>query len=306
LEAWIIQVKLTVPALIIVRLLMWFNLLAYISMPFEPFMGLMGLPKEMALVWVSAMLTNNYTGLIIYLNILPVTGPLTVAQATIMGTIILIAHNLPVEGGVCRGAGVSPLRVTTLRIIAAIMFGIIAYEICRFFGWGFDQAKFVIRFSAHPVPPWGTWFLSNLKSVVAIFVIVFVLLLLMALMRKIGLLKLITMALSPLMRLSGVGQKATMITVIGMVLGLAYGGGLIIAESKNGNIPREDIFSSITLMALCHSLLEDTILMASMGGSLWGLLIGRIVFAVFLAGLIIRVARRPLAKPLLVGRKYYA
>ncbi|MDR1112107.1 MAG: hypothetical protein LBP92_15780 [Deltaproteobacteria bacterium] len=306
LEAWIILAKLTVPALILVRLLMWFGLVGYISMPFEPIMGLIGLPKEMALVWVSAMLTNNYTGVIVFLNVMPVAGPLSVSQATILGTIILIAHNLPVECGVCRGAGVSPLRVTVLRLLAAILFGFLANKICLAFGWGLSEAQCVITFAADPVPPWGTWAIVNVKSLAAIFLIVWVLVLLMALMRRIGLIGLITFLLAPLMRVSGVGRKATMITIIGMVLGLAYGGGLIIAESRSGNIPRADIYSSITLMALCHSLLEDTIILASLGGSLWGLLVGRLAFAVLLAGLIVRAARRPLGKAILVGKKYYA
>jgi hypothetical protein len=141
---------------------------------------------------------------------------------------------------------------------------------------------------------------------VAIFVIVWALLIVMAITRKIGLMKLIILLLSPLMRLSGVGPKATMITVIGMVMGLGYGGGLIIAESKSGNIPKEDIYNSIILMAICHSLLEDSILLASLGGSLWGLLLGRVIFAVLLARLVIQLAKLPKTKPIMVGKKYYA
>ncbi|MDR2367413.1 MAG: hypothetical protein LBF58_04770 [Deltaproteobacteria bacterium] len=301
-----IQLKLIVPALIIVRFLMWFNLLGYFSLPFEPIMTVIGLPKEMALVWVSAMLTNNYTALIVYLNVLPLAGPMTVCQATVLGTIILIAHNLPVESGVCRGAGVSPLRVTIIRILSAILFGFLAFRLCALLDLGQGEAQLLVAFTADPVPPWGVWLLGSVKSMLAIFIIVWVLLLMMAGMRKVGLIKLITLALSPIMRLSGVGPKATMITVFGMILGLGYGGGLIIAESRTGNVPKEDIYGSIILMAICHSLLEDTAILASIGGSLWGLLVGRLIFAVALAGLIIRLAKRPSAKPILIGRKYYA
>jgi hypothetical protein len=87
-------------------------------------------------------------------------------------------------------------------------------------------------------------------------------------------------------------------------LGLAYGGGLIIAESKSGKIPPPDIFGSITLMSLCHSLLEDTILLAALGGSLWGLLAGRLAFSLAATALIVRAARKPSLRPFLVGRKY--
>jgi spore maturation protein SpmB len=305
-EAWMLQVKLTVPVLIVVRLLMWFDILDYIALPFQPVMGLIGLPKEMALVWVSAMLSNNYTALVVYVNILPVTGALDVAQATVLGSLILIAHNMGVEGAVCRGAGVSPLRVTVLRILSAILLGFLLCQFFRWFGLGQEKAEFILTLSTDPVPPWGLWLWGTIKSLLIIFAIVWVLLVLMAIMRKIGLLKIFTLLLRPLMRLAGVGPKATMITVIGMLLGLAYGGGLIIAESKTGNIPKHDIYGSIILMAMCHSLLEDTALMASMGGSLWGLLFGRLALGVLLAGLIIRLAKRPPARAILIGKKYYA
>jgi spore maturation protein SpmB len=305
-EAWIIQVKLTTPALIIVRLLMWFGLLGYFSIPFQPIMGLIGLPKEMALVWVTAMLTNNYAAVVICINVLPAVGSLTVAQATVLGLIILVAHNLPVEGGVCRGAGVSPMRVTVFRIFSAILFGFIVTRLCSLFGLGQGKAELLVAFSSDPVPPWGVWIWSSVKSLLAIFAIVWVLLVIIECFRKIGLMKIITASLAPVMRLAGVGQKATMITVIGMLLGLAYGGGLIIAESKSGNVPKEEIYGSIILMAICHSLLEDTIILGALGGSIWGLLVGRLIMGVALAGFVIRMARRPQAKPYLVGRKYYA
>jgi hypothetical protein len=296
---------LTIPALIIVRLLMWFDLVGYFSSPFEPIMELMGLPKEMALVWVTAMLTNIYTGIVVYFNVLAITGPITVAQATILGAILLIAHNLPVESGVCRGAGVSPLRATTLRIAAAIVYGILIDFICRSFDIGQSQAGFIAGINTDPVGPWGRWTLDTLASLVIMFGIVTALLFLMSGMRRIGLIAFISRILSPLMRLAGIGIKATMITIFGMILGLAYGGGLIIAESRSGRVPKTDVYSSVTLMALCHSLLEDTILVfVAFGGSLWGLLIARLAFAVVLTGLIVRATRYPFAQGLLIGRKY--
>jgi spore maturation protein SpmB len=304
IEAWWIIAKLTIPALIVVRILVRLDLVGYISVPFEPVMALIGLPKEAALAWVTAMLTNNYTGVVVYLDLLPVMGPQTVLQATITGSLILIAHNLPVESGVCRGAGVSPLRMTVLRIGGALVYGALIHRLATMAGVGAGEASFVLELDVDPNPPWGVWLVGCLKSLLAMWLIVTSLLLIMAGFRKVGLIKLLTAALSPLMRLAGVGPKATMITIIGMLLGLAYGGGLIIAESRSGRVPAPDIYGSITLMALCHSLLEDTIILAALGGSLWGLLAGRLVFSVALTGVIVRAARRPGLRPLLVGRKY--
>jgi hypothetical protein len=49
---------------------------------------------------------------------------------------------------------------------------------------------------------------------------------------------------------------------------------------------------------------EDTILLAALGGSLWGLLGGRLVFAVIVTGLLVRLAKLPFFQPILVGREY--
>lgn len=305
-DAWLIIAKLTVPALIAVRLLVWLGWVEYVSMPFEPLMALMGLPKEAALVWATAMLTNNYTAIAVYLDLLPVMGSQTILQATIVGSMILIAHNLLVECGVCGGAGVSPLRMAILRIGGALAYGAIVHKIGTAFGLGGGSASFIIDLDIDPFPPWGTWLLGCLKTLAMMWGIVLALLLIMALFRKTGLMRLITASLSPLMRLAGVGPKATMITIFGMLLGLAYGGGLIIAESRSGRVPASDVYGSVTLMCLCHSLLEDTILLAAMGGSLWGLLGGRLAFSVALTAAIARAARRPSMRPMLMGRKYYA
>jgi spore maturation protein SpmB len=305
LQTWWLLVKLTVPALIAVRLMMWFGMVDLVSKPFEPLMTLIGLPKETALIWVTAMLTNNYTGIVVYLDLLPAMGPQTVLQATVIGSVILIAHNLPVESGVCRGAGVSPLRMTILRIIAALFYGFLINRIGLAFGLGQTQAQFIISFQTNPMPSWGAWLVGCFKSLIMIYLIATFLLFMMAGFRKAGLLKVMTSILSPLLKLSGVGPKAAMITIFGMLLGLAYGGGLIISEARAGHVPKPDIFGSVTLMALCHSLVEDTLILGTLGGSFWGLLVGRLIFATVMTSLIVKGAHSNSLKSLVVGKKYF-
>ena len=91
------------------------------------------------------------------------------------------------------------------------------------------------------------------------------------------------------MKKLGIGKEATNITVIGMTLGIAYGGGLIIRESNEGKIPPKDIFFSLVLMGFLHSIIEDTLLMMLLGGSIWGFLIGRIIFAFFIVWLMVKI-----------------
>jgi len=60
--------------------------------------------------------------------------------------------------------------------------------------------------------------------------------------------------------------------------GISYGGGIIIKETQSGKLSKKDAFLSVSMMGLSHSLIEDTLLMMTIGASLLGILIGRILF----------------------------
>ena len=88
--------KVMIPIIILVKALQEFGLIQYLAWPLEPIMSLVGLPAEMGLVWATALINNIYTGIIVLLSL---TGdiPLTTAQATVLGVLMLVGHGLPVE-----------------------------------------------------------------------------------------------------------------------------------------------------------------------------------------------------------------
>jgi hypothetical protein len=77
-----------------------------------------------------------------------------------------------------------------------------------------------------------------------------------------------------------------------MTLGLTYGGGLIIQEARAGQLSRHDVFCALALLGICHSFIEDTLLMMVIGGHLSGTLIFRTLFALLVTGLVARLLRR--------------
>src|SRR5690606_22422563 len=98
--------KVMVPALVAVRLLDEVGATAWVAVALSPLMALVGLPDEVAIVWAAAMLVNIYTGMVVFFDVVPSLG-LSVAQVTVLGAMILVAHSLPVEGAVARAAGSS-------------------------------------------------------------------------------------------------------------------------------------------------------------------------------------------------------
>ncbi len=83
--------KIMIPALLLVKLLEELGGVEIIAALLGPVMTLVGLPESMALVWATTLLTNIYTGMVIFFNQAPLEQ-LSVAQVTVLGTMMLIAH----------------------------------------------------------------------------------------------------------------------------------------------------------------------------------------------------------------------
>lgn len=79
--------------------------------------------------------------------------------------------------------------------------------------------------------------------------------------------------------------------MVGVLLGLSYGGALIIREAKAGTIPRRDLFLSICLLSLTHSLIEDTLFIMALGADLTGILLARVVFTLIVIWALDKVLR---------------
>ena len=64
---------------------------------------------------------------------------------------------------------------------------------------------------------------------------------------------------------------------------------MIIGEARSGRLPRREIFFSLAFLGLCHSLFEDSLLLVLIGGSLPILVLGRLLFAVMVVALLVRL-----------------
>ena len=284
--------RIMVPIVIVVKILTEFGLIKYLAVPLTPIMKLVGLPPQAGLIWATAMANNLYAGIWVYLALLPDMPALTVAQATTMAALMLVAHNLPVEGRITQKCGTSFWGQIASRFFGAFAFGLILH---LFFVWtGFLNQPGTILWKTPPPDTallgwiWGQ--VGNLTSLVVIITA------LMTVMRVLNYLKInliLNRMLQPLLRVMGIGRQAATITIIGLVVGIAYGGGLIIHEARTGGLSRVDIFSSITLMGLCHSLIEDSLLMILIGADFYTIIFGRLLFALIVVAVLSRwYARR--------------
>tara|TARA_B100000780_G_C20737736_1_gene293057 strand:+ start:110 stop:373 length:264 start_codon:yes stop_codon:yes gene_type:complete len=77
----------------------------------------------------------------------------------------------------------------------------------------------------------------------------------------------------------GIGKEASTITLVGITLGLSFGGGLLIKEAHAGHVSKKDVFTSLVFLGFCHSLIENTLLVILLGAHVSGILWFRLVFA---------------------------
>lgn len=282
--------RIMVPVVIAVKVLGELDLIKYIAAAFAPLMSLAGLPGEMGLVWATAVITNMYGGIVVFASIAPGLH-MSTAQITVIACMILVAHSMPVETTIARKTGVRVRFMVPFRLLCALLLGFIlntAYSL-----GGFLQEEGRILWEASPVndSP-GSWGLSQLQNLAAIFLIVLVLIILTKILDRLGITRLMNRILEPVLTSMGIGKSASTVTILGMVLGISYGGGLIIRDINSGKLSNRDVFFSMSLMGLSHAIVEDTLLMMSLGGNISGVLFARIAFTwIVISGLVLLVRK---------------
>lgn len=286
-----VLLRIMVPALIIVKVLQELGALDLMGVALGPAMALVGLPAVLGIVWATTLLTNMFTGIIVFYDI--AAGlELTVEQVTVLGTMMLLAHSIPIEGAVARRAGVPWWVTIALRVGGALALGSLLHLVYS----RFDLLQEPLVRVWQPAVSDGSlhsWVFGQLQTLAMVFVVILSLMLMLKLLRRIGLEKLIHVALTPLLRLFGLGRSAANVTVIGVALGLTYGAGLLIKDLDEGTLSRRDAYIALCFLGLLHSLIEDTLLILALGADLSGILWARLVFGIVVIAILARLMPSP-------------
>ncbi|HSO10615.1 MAG TPA: hypothetical protein VLR45_11545 [Desulfoprunum sp.] len=282
-------IKITVPVVILTKILEELGMITWLSFLLEPVMGLVGLPGSLGLVWATAMLTSIYGGMAVFAALAPGLS-LTGAQVTILCAMMLFAHSLPLELSISRRAGAAVLPIAILRVGGAILYAVLLDWVCRSLHLWQEPARLLFR-TGEVERDLGAWAVDQIINVGMIILVIFGIVVCMRILRALGVLSLFERLLGPILPVFGMSRQAAPLTVVGMVMGLSYGGALIIREACSGKLDRREIFYSMALMGICHSLVEDTLLMMALGGRLGGIFWGRILFSLGIVFAIVRLVR---------------
>lgn len=267
--------KIILPISLAVRLLQYAGLLATFSGWLEPLFSLIGLPGETAIIFITSVFSPLYAPIALITSM-----SLGLREATILALMCLTSHNLAVESSVQAKTGSSFLSMTLLRftlsfVIAATLNGVLPRE-----GWatiGTARSAAV----CHNLPEvFRLWFGSSMQVVLSILLIVTFLMILHYVLEEFRLMNRLSRLFAPLMKFFGLPRQAAFLWMVGNTVGLAYGGAIMVEQMEQKKLTYAEGNLLNHHLAVCHSLLEDTIIFAAIGIPVLWIIGTRLFFAI--------------------------
>jgi len=276
-SAWTV-IKLIIPLYILSDLLLYFNLLDYVSFLFEPITEILSLPKEAAVGIAAGMLFNLYSA-IAFLAPLDMNA----FQWTIIATFLGIAHSLIIENTIMKKIGIPHLYSLLLRVSVAFIAIIPLYYLPKYFfidiaSKGEEVAK--VSYTNILDLLTGSFYNASILSI-KVITLVTIIIFLMDLLKSTKQLKHYQKNANRLFSI-----------IAGLILGIIYGAGILINEAKSGNLSKVDIFYISTFLMICHSIIEDVLLFVIFGANGFIVLIVRLVMAIVLSYILVVIYKK--------------
>ncbi len=267
--------KIILPISLLVRLLQYSGWLEKFSALLEPVFSLIGLPGETAIVFITSVFCPLYAPIALITSM-----SLGLREATILAVMCLVAHNLVVESSVQARTGSSFWGMTALRICLAFVVAFSLNLVMPLEGWGTVGTA---ASAAECDSLWEVvtlWFFSSLQVVFTIIWIVTALMILHYVLEEFKLMKGLSAVFAPLMRLFGLPKDAAFLWLVGNLVGLAYGGAIMMEQMEQKKLSYHDGNLLNHHLAMSHSLLEDTLIFVAIGiPALW-IIVTRLFFAI--------------------------
>ncbi|WP_417210330.1 nucleoside recognition domain-containing protein [Antarctobacter sp.] len=270
--------KVIVPVSIAVELLSRWGLIEEIAPFLRPLMSIFGLPPEMGLVWLTGLFTSMWGAVAILFTVVP-ADTLTVADVTVFSGLLLMAHALPLEQSVIRSVGPGFVVTALIRIVGAMLFAGLLRLIFDLTGWLAEPIQPTLSQEVFSVGEDGFW-VGLVKMLFKIYVILAILIYGLQLMEKSGAAQIFQRFAAPLLKLAGLKNEAVEVTSIGLIIGIAFGSGLLKRSATRGQISSRQLWLSCIFLGFAHALVEDTLLMVALGADFTTVFFGRLAFAI--------------------------
>ncbi|MCA1061325.1 hypothetical protein LCL96_20625 [Rossellomorea aquimaris] len=271
--------KVIFPITLIVFLLQYTPVLPWIMEKISPLMKLLGLSGDAAIPLVLGNSLNLYAGIGGILSL-----DLTVKEVFIIAVMLSFCHNLFIESTVASKVGVKIWLIVTVRVSLALLSAIVINLV---WSGGSEIAKYGMMPPQQAEPNgWGEIFLLGLEKagfgVLQLALIVIPLMMVIQVMRDLKWMDVFSRWMSPATRALGMNENTSSTMVAGLVIGLAYGAGVMIQAVKEDGVSRKDVTIAFIFLVACHAVVEDTLIFLPLGIPVLPLLLIRLVTAIVL------------------------
>jgi hypothetical protein len=266
-----IILKIILPYYALAELLLYFDLMQYISFIFEPISSLLNLPEKSSLAIAIGLLFNLYGAIAVGASM-----GLSVYEWTILGLFLGVAHALPVESAVLKKLGISWRFSIIFRLCMAYII-ILPLQFIPIHIL-FDDPNYVQELISPLVlaenSSFGsfisTTFINGLILTAEILVVVSFALFLNQLVKNLKFVQRFDHNMSPIISLT-----------TGTLLGITFGSAILIKESQY--LSKKQIVSICCFLMVAHALIEDPLIFLMFGANIYVLIGFRVILAVIVS-----------------------
>lgn len=256
-----------------------------------PVMGILDLPTRAAMPILIGVLTGIYGGV----ASMAVLG-FSMREATLIAIFLLISHNMIQESAVQASSGIHPAKAAFARLFTS--FGVV-WLIGQFWHPSADamavssvaipsQAGFMLHLKL--------WGIQTFYLCLKIFGILLCIMTTVTWMKARQVTHQVVRILTPVLKVMGLRSNVGLLWLTAILFGVAYGGAVIIEETRAQPLPQEDLERLHLSIGINHAMIEDPALFLSLGIHPAWLWIPRLM-AAFLAVHLLRLARMVFRQP---------
>jgi hypothetical protein len=212
---------------------------------------------------------------------------MTVDQMTLLAIFLLISHNLIQEGVIQSKSGLPFLKATLFRLIASITTVMVA-------SWflGHETATSALADTPAMIQEpffsmFKTWMAATLILSGKILVIIVMLMIALEIMKNYNLIDRIVRVMTPVLKVLGLGKEAGFLWLTAVTFGLTYGAAVIVEETKEGNLSKDELERLHISIGINHSMIEDPVLFLSLGLGIFWMCVPRLAAAIIAVHLFI-------------------
>ncbi|MCX6272814.1 MAG: nucleoside recognition domain-containing protein [Bacteroidetes bacterium] len=270
---WLLSIM--IPVSLLVTLLGYSGVLGFISQYLNPFFHFLGLSGQSAFVFLTGIFLNIYSAIAVMTSL-----PLTMREMTILALMCLISHNLIVEILILKKTGSRPLEMILIRLGSSVLGAVMLNYLMPPDFHLVNSLNESTAGHGELVPLLKTWLINTSILSVKVIVLLTGLMILQKVLEDYGILEIMSKTLSPVLRVMGLPRQGSFLWIVANVVGLGYGSAIMLdqLERERITLKQNDIVNHH--IAVCHSLLEDTLLFVAIGVSAFWITFPRLFLAI--------------------------